>query len=215
MDIQTLIAAGVGPTQARAFADPFSAACALHGIDSQARVAALLAQCLHESQDFVHLEENLYYSNPERIQEVFASHVHGMEDCAHLARNPQALGNRVYANRMGNGDETSGDGWRCRGAGLLMLTGRAVHARCASAFGKAFDEVGDWMRQVEGACLSAAWYWSTDPRLNSFADIGDIDSVSKIINVGTPTVPDNKVNGLAQRREAYRIALAAVTGCAR
>lgn len=213
--VAQLIAAGAGPTQARAFADPLSAACALYGVDNDRRRAAFLAQGMHETQGLVHLEENLYYSNPARIQEIFRSHVHGIEDCTHLAKNPQALGSRVYANRMGNGDEASGDGWTFRGAGLLMLTGRGMHTAAAAALGQPLETVSAWMRDVEGACLSAAWYWARDPRLNALADAGDIDSISKLINVGNLSAPASAVVGLAERREAYRIALAALTDSTR
>jgi putative chitinase len=207
IEIATLIALGIGPTQARQFAGPLSPSCTLYGIDTPARQAAFIAQCAHESQMFVHLDENLYYSSPERIQAVFPSHVKSVDDAAHLAKNPQALANRVYANRMGNGDEASGDGWRFRGAGLLMLTGRENHEACALAVKQPIDSIGDWMRQPYGACLSAAWFWASKPKLNALADTGDIDAVSRIVNGGSI--------GLAERRELFRICLAAFTGASR
>lgn len=206
IDTHTLIACGVGPTQAAAFAGPLAAACKRFGIGTGLRQAAFIAQCAHESGDFVDLVENLYYSDPRRIQLVFGPRAGDLEACARLARNPQALANRVYANRYGNGDEASGDGWRFRGSGAIQLTFRDNHARCATALGRQLEGFGDWLRTPEGASMSAAWYWA-NRGLNELADAGDIDGITRRINGGTI--------GAADRRENYRIALAALTGTER
>lgn len=204
IDVPTLIAAGVGPTQARAFADPLKAACALYGIDTPLAQAAFIAQCIHESQGFVHLEENLYYSSPERIIEVFRPHIHGRDDAMKLVKNPEALANRVYSSRMGNGDEASGDGWTFRGAGLIQLTGRAMHAAFAAATGRPL--LPALLREPDGAVESAAWYWNARA-LTGPANAGDIDACSRVINGGTL--------GINERRETYRIVLSALTGAPR
>lgn len=113
IDLARLIAAGIAPTQARVFLAPLSAACARFGISTPARLAAFIGQCAVESGRFTQLEEGLYYTTAERVRAVFPASVLSLGDAARLTRNPQALANRVYAGRNGNGDEASGDGsWR-------------------------------------------------------------------------------------------------------
>lgn len=204
ISVADLIAMGVGPTLAKTFAQPFDAACTRWGIDTPMRVAAFFAQCFHETEGFQHLEENLYYSSPDRIRMIFPAHVAGPEDAIKLAKNPQALANRVYANRMGNGDEASGDGWRFRGSGLMQITGREEHTKAAAAFVVPMEVFTDLMRSsVARACGSAGWFWTDHHQLNGLADKQDIDAISRVINGGG--------NGLAERRETYRIALAHLT----
>lgn len=206
IDVQTLIACGIHPTQAAAFAVPIAAACDAGGMTTSQRQAAFIAQCAHESAGFTALVENLFYTNPQHIHDTFGARAGDLEACAKLARNPQALANRVYANRCGNGDEASGDGWRFRGSGLIQLTFRDNHTRCAAALGRDLDGFGDWLRTPDGAVESAAWFW-LENHLNALADAGDLMAMTKVINGGT--------NGLQDRIESYRIALAAISGAAR
>lgn len=102
------------------------------------------------------------------------------------ARNPRKIANKVYANRMGNGDEASGDGWTYRGAGLIQLTGKANQLACASHFGIAPEKIGVWLRTPEGASRSAAWFWDQH-HLSTFALRGDFDGVCDIVNIGKKT----------------------------
>ena len=179
LSIPTLIACGLQPTQARAFAEPLSAACARFGIDTPRRVAGLIGQCMVESAGFTALEENLRY-RPEALVRVFGNRVKG--DAFALAeRGPQAIANRVYANRLGNGNEASGDGWRYRGRGLIQITGRDNYAAAAAACGKLYLERPDLVAQPEDACLTAAWFWSS-AGLNTLADIGDWTSITRRVN---------------------------------
>ncbi len=92
-------------------------------INSSLRVAAFLAQCAHESGNFKFLTENLNY-RWESLRKVFPRYFPTDELAQQYARQPEKIANRVYANRMGNGDEASGDGWRYRGRGLIQLTGK-------------------------------------------------------------------------------------------
>lgn len=179
--IASLIRAGIAPTQARAFADPLAAACERFGIDNPQRVAGFVAQCRAESAGFSRLEEGLYYTTPERIRAVFPSRVPNLSAAGRLARNPQALANCVYANRLGNGDEASGDGWRYRGRGLIQLTGRDNYAAAAAGCGKLYLERPDLVAKPEDACLTAAWFWAS-AGLNALADIRDWNGITRRVN---------------------------------
>ncbi len=181
ISISSLIACGLSPTAARAFADHLAVACDRFGVNTPRRVAGLIGQCMVESQGFTALEEGLYYSTPARIRAVFPSRVTSDAIAARLARNPQALANCVYANRLGNGDEASGDGWKFRGRGLIQLTGRSNYAAAAAGCGKLYLERPDLVAQPEDAALTAAWFWAT-AGLNAHADVGNWDAITKRVN---------------------------------
>ena len=201
IDVASLVAAGIGPTQARLFEAPLRAVCERFGIDTPARRAAFVAQCAHESALFTRLEEGLYYRTAERICAIFRGTLPDPASAAGLACNPKALANRVYANRNGNRDEASGDGWRYRGRGLIQLTGRSNYARAAQALGR--DYVGEPDRVLDpfDACLTAGWFWDS-AKLNALADAGRIDDVTRAIN-------GRAMAGARERRELYARALAA------
>lgn len=179
--VGSLIAAGLAPTQARQFAEPLAAACARFAIDTPARLAGFIAQCRIESAGFTRLEEGLSYSTPERIRAVFPSRVPSLGDAARLVRNPQALANRVYSGRLGNGDEASGDGWRYRGRGIVQLTGRANYADAAASLGRKYVEQPELVALPPDACLTAAWFWHTR-KLNLLADSAQWDAITRSVN---------------------------------
>lgn len=181
LTLPTLIAAGVPPTQARQYVDPLAAACARFGINTPARIAGFLAQCRVESADFTRLEENLFYTTPERIRQVFPSRVASMADAARLVRNPKALANCVYAGKIGNGNEASGDGFRFRGRGLKQLTGRANYADAASGLGRPYLDQPDLVALPDDACLTAAWFW-TSAKANILADSAQWDAITRAVN---------------------------------
>lgn len=182
LTVGTLVAAGVPPTQARQFAEPLAIACSRFDIDTPARIAGFVAQCRVESADFTRLEENLRYSKPERLRQVFPSRVPSMADAAVLvAAGPQAIANRVYAGRLGNGDEASGDGWRYRGRGLKQLTGRANYADAAVALARPYLSQPDLVGMPLDACLTAAWYWHTI-KGNALADSAQWDAITRAVN---------------------------------
>lgn len=176
-----LIACGVGPTQAAAFAGALTEACTRFDIMSGPRIAGFLGQCMVESALFVHLEENLFYTSPDRIFQVFPSHFTGTGEATFYAKNPQRLGSRVYANRMGNGDEASGDGYAYRGRGCLQLTGRAEYAAAAAALGCDYLSKPDLVSLPPDACLTAAWYFNRVGG-NDLADAGAFDNLTRAIN---------------------------------
>lgn len=180
--VATLIAAGIGPTQARQFAEPLAAACRRFDISTPARVAGFLAQCRVESQGFTQLEEGLSYRSAERIAEVFRRlRPRGMAQLALLVRNPKGLANAAYAGVNGNGDEASGDGWRYRGRGLKQLTGRANYADAAEALGRPYLEQPDLVALPEDACLTAAWFWHS-AKCNILADSAQWDAITRAVN---------------------------------
>lgn len=180
--IERLIAAGVHPTQARAFADPLKAAMALFDISTDERQAAFLAQCMVESQNFTRLEENLFYSTPARLNAIFSAITTNAE-AAQYVRNPKALANKVYANRNGNGDEASGDGWAFRGRGLFQLTGRANYKKASEGvgMGAVYLHKPDLVATPSDACLTAGWYWQSHG-CNQLIDAGDFDRTTRMIN---------------------------------
>lgn len=179
--IATLVQCGVAPTQARLYAQPLEAAAARFGITTKARVAAFLAQLHHESQAFTRTEENLYYTTPERIRAMWPTRVPTLLDASKLCRNPQALANVVYANRLGNGDKATGEGWRFRGRGLVQLTGRSNYHVASDALGADYVANPDAVAAPEGACLTAAWFWASIHG-NELADASLIDTLTKRIN---------------------------------
>lgn len=181
ISIASLIAAGLKPTQARVFAEPLARACLHFRIDTPERVAGFLGQCIVESSGFTQLEESLYYSTPERIRAVFPSRVHSLAEAAALARNPRGLANRVYAGRLGNGDEASGDGWRFRGRGLIQLTGRANYSAAAVGCHRPYTTDPDLVALPDDACMTAAWFWAS-AGLGTLADLRDWDGITRRVN---------------------------------
>lgn len=181
LELNQLIACGIGPTQARTFLIPLRRAFERFEIDKPVRAAAFLAQAAHESADFTRLEENLRYSRPERVMAVFPSTVRSIADAVPLINNPQALACRVYANRLGNGDEASGDGWRYRGRGLFQITGRANYMAAGGALSVDLKNHPELVAEPEGAAMAAGWFWSA-AGCNDLADSSQIDAITRKIN---------------------------------
>lgn len=181
ISIGQLVAAGIKPTQARAFAEPLTQASARFQINTPARIAGFVAQCRVESTDFTQLEENCYYSKPEWIRQVFSSKVPTIQDAQRLARNPKLLANTVYADKNGNGDAASGDGWLYRGRGLIGLTGRANYFAAGVGVGRPYLEQPDLVAQPLDACMAAGWYWYSN-KLNALADAMLTDEITRAVN---------------------------------
>ena len=163
------------------------------------RLAAFVAQCGHESQDLTRLEENLRYG-VARLRAVFPRYFPTLSEAAVYAGRPERIANRVYASRMGNGPEASGDGWRFKGRGLLQLTGRSAYAACSLALfhdGRLLQEPS-WVAEPKGAARSAAWFWLSRA-CNALVDRGDLNGLTRRINGG--------LLGQADRVERYQKAL--------
>lgn len=156
------------------------------------RVSAFLAQCAHESGLFQHREENLRYS-ADALGRVFKKYFPTRALAEAYAYQPSRIAARVYANRMGNGDENSGQGWVHRGFGFIQLTGKANQTAFAKAMGKTLEETVEYLKTDEGAFMSAAWFWSTN-RLNDLADGWQITLISARVNGKNPA------HGLAERK---------------
>lgn len=162
-------------------------------INSGNRVAGFLAQCSHESCDFKVLQENLNYS-AEALLKVFPKYFKSKEEADKYARNPEKIANRIYANRMGNGPEESGDGYKYRGRGYIQLTGKNNYTKFAEVTGKNLDEAVDYCVSSKGALESALYYWKVN-NINSYCDKDDIKGMTKAINGG--------FIGLEEREKKY------------
>ena len=160
----------------------------VYEIDTPERVAAWLAQCAHESGYFRFLKENLNY-RAASLQKVFKKYFPTEEMAKAYEKQPEKIANRVYANRMGNGDEASGDGFRYLGRGLIQLTGKNNYTFFAASIDTPLEEVPEYLQTFEGAVQSACWFWEQN-NLNKFADSRDIVTMSKRINGGTIGMED-------------------------
>ena len=158
------------------------------GINTDQRAQMFLAQIAHESAGFTSYDENLNYS-ADRLLTVFPNYFTGA-NVADYARQPRKIASRVYANRMGNGDEASGDGWSYRGRGLIQLTGLTNYRQASMGLATDFVIAPDLVEIPDMAALVAAWYWNTRG-CNELADANDFTGITKRINGG--------LNGLNDR----------------
>ena len=158
-------------------------------INTPNRIAAFIAQCAHESASFTALHENLNYRS-ETLSKVWPKKFPASV-AQQYAHKPEAIANRAYASRMGNGDEASGDGWRYCGRGLIQLTGKDNYTAFADSIGITPEEVSDYVQTFEGAAQSACWFWESN-NLNQYADSVDIQTMTKRINGGTLGLEDRK-----------------------
>ena len=160
------------------------------------RAAHFFAQTSHESGGFTVFTENLNYS-AQGLQNIFGKYFPGTLEESY-ARNPEKIANRVYANRMGNGPESSGDGYRYCGRGLIQLTGKSNYQDFADSIDSNINEMTEYLSTFEGAVQSACWFWE-NKNLNSLADINDMKTITKIINGG--------LNGFDDRIHWYNLAM--------
>lgn len=176
-----------------------------YNINTPNRVAGFIAQCAHESLNFTVLEENLNYS-AANLEKVFSKYFSkaGRKTTGYV-KQPEKLANLVYANRLGNGDTASGDGYKFRGRGIIQLTGRENYTNFGKAVGKTPDEVIEYLKTIEGALESACWYWN-NRNINAACDANDIVRMSKLVNGGDI--------GLADRKKKYEQNLAVLDAVA-
>lgn len=183
--------------------------CERYAINTPQRIAGFLSQTAHESAGFTALTENLNYSAdtmavvwPNRFAEKGADGKYVKENGKNkpnkfalaLHRKPEMIANVVYSNRMGNGSIESGDGWKYRGRGLKQLTGKDNYTRCGNALNTDFVSEPDLLLEPQYAALSAGWFWTAN-KCSDFADIGDVEGLTKRINGG--------LIGLADRKARY------------
>jgi putative chitinase len=167
--ISQLLACGIKAARAELFCEPLNDAMVRFRIALPAQKAGFLAQCIHESQGLTKLEEDLFYSDPVRVATIFRTAFdldkdrvvdpEEIERAKGYVRNPVKLGNIIYANRYGNGNEASGDGYKYRGGGLMHLTFKANYQKASDALGVDYVAQPELVRQPIDAALTAAWFW--------------------------------------------------------
>ncbi|MGE8436846.1 MAG: glycoside hydrolase family 19 protein [Pseudomonas palmensis] len=178
------------------FLPALNRAMARFKIKGRLRAAAFLAQVGHESGHLRSLVENLSYS-ADALVRTWPTRFTSLSSAGY-ARQPEKIANRVYGGRMGNGPESSGDGWRYRGRGLIQLTGRSNYRAAADGLGLPLIDQPEMLEQPESACQSAAWWWAQNG-LSELADAGKFEAITRKINGG--------LNGQADRLALYERAL--------
>lgn len=156
-----------------------------YDINTPQRVAAFVAQCAHESGNFRVLKENLNYK-AVTLRKIFPKYFPTDAIAAQYAALPnkqEAIANKVYGGRMGNGPEETGDGFRYCGRGLIQLTGKNNYEAFAMSIETPVEEIPEYLATFEGAAQSACWFWETN-NLNKWADTGDIKELTRRINGG-------------------------------
>jgi putative chitinase len=172
---------------------------ATSSVTTPRRLCHFLGQVLVETGGFTSMVENLNYKDPARLDAIFSS-VHGSDDAKDLIRlGPEAIANRVYANRLGNGDEVSGDGWRYRGSGYKQLTGRDNYREIGHIVNLDLEGNPELARELAAAARIAFAFWDAR-QCSPLADLGDVDGVTERIN-GPAKL------GLVERRDATLRAL--------
>jgi putative chitinase len=168
--------------------DPLNETFERFGIVTHNQQATFIGQASHESGNFKLLEENLNYK-AATLMRIWPKRFPTLEKANEYQGNPRKIANSVYSSRMGNRDETSGDGWRFRGRGIFQLTGHANVFHAGKALGVDFVKDPDLIATPKYAALTAGWFWDTH-KLNAPADALDHAKVTKIINGGTIGLED-------------------------
>ncbi len=170
------------------------------GITDALGRAHFLAQACHESGGLTRFVENLNYTTPQRIAAIWPR----LAGRAHeLVRNPSALANAAYANRLGNGSEQSGDGFKFRGRGLFQLTGRDSYTRAAQDLGQPYLVQPDLVASPAGAVLTALWFWKQN-RCGAAAARDDVKAVTRIINGPGMVGLQDRIHLTAKAKEIFR-----------
>jgi putative chitinase len=153
-----------------------------YDINTPKRVAAFLAQCAHESGGFKFLKENLNYK-AESLVKVFPKYFKTLDEAKKYEKQPEKIANKIYGGRMGNGPESSGDGFRYCGRGLIQLTGKDNYTLFAASIDTPIEDIPEYLQTFEGAVQSACYFWESTG-LNKEADAGDIKTMTRKINGG-------------------------------
>lgn len=174
-----------------------------YDVTTPKRKAMFLAQIDHES-GLIPVTEGFYYRTIESLRATFHSPFKGKSDAfvSQYVKNPEKCANYVYANRMGNGDEASGDGWKYRGRGFIQTTGRNNYEYLKKVTGVDYINDPDLLLNEADAMIAALVYWKSN-NLNQYADKSDIDTVSDIINIGRATDKYGDSNGFKDRNLKY------------
>lgn len=200
-----LIAPQAGAT-VHQIAEALNPALRKFNIDTRQRVSHFLAQLAHESGGFTRTRESFNYT-PDAILRTFNTAKttrftpRQALDYGRIAQHPanqEMIANIAYANRMGNGDVASGEGFKHCGAGWLMITGKRNQLDCADYFDIEQSVAPQWLRTFTGAAMAAGWFWKTN-NLNALADLDDVDAVSDVVNIGRRTDRQGDAIGYNER----------------
>lgn len=167
-------------------------------VNTPLRIAHFLAQAEHES-GLKPIAENLNYS-AKGLSTTFRKYFPTPQDTLRYERKPQLIANKVYANRMGNGSEDTGEGWKYRGRGFFQITGKNNYLVLSKDARIDCFNNPDLLLEEPNALISALWYWNKH-KLNDLADKDDLDAISDIINIGHNTVKEGDSNGYLHRKE--------------
>ena len=179
------------PEMCKYYIDALNKVLPEYKIDTKLRLCHFLAQILHESGNLKYKSENLNYS-AKALRSVFGKYFKTDEIANQYARKPEKIANRVYANRMGNGNEASGDGWKFRGRGLIQLTGHDNYKTCGISIKLDLLSNPDLLiNTAEASVKAACWFWNKN-NLNIFADKDDVKSITKRINGGFNGIEDRE-----------------------
>lgn len=170
-------------------------------VNTPLRLAHLFAQLDHES-GLRPISENLNYS-AQGLRTTFLKYFPTIAIANRYARNPEMIANRVYANRMGNGNEASGDGWKYRGRGFLQITGLDNYRLLSKDTRIDYVNNPDWLLREADSMIAALWYWNRI-KANQHADKDNLDAISDLINIGRVTARIGDSNGFADRKEKLR-----------
>jgi putative chitinase len=160
--------------------------------------AAFIGQCSHECNNFKTLQENLNYK-PETLSKLWPQRF-PMDVANEYAHKPEKIANKVYANRMGNRDEQSGDGWRFHGRGCIQLTGHDSYFHAGKALGVDLVSNPDLVADPKYAALTAGWFWSTH-NCNALAEANDYEALTRKINGGLFGLSER----IAKTQKAYQV----------
>lgn len=192
---QLIEATGCKPAAAIKWTSPLNTAMGRFLINTPGRQAAFIAQVAHESRRLERVEENLHYSSAGLLR-TFGKYFN-ISQSVQYAGKVNEIASRVYANRMGNRGEISGDGYKYRGRGLIQITGHDNYASCGKALGINLEINPDLLTQPEYAAMSAAWFWATNG-CNELADRDNFAGITKRINGG--------LNGQTERLALFELA---------
>jgi putative chitinase len=179
------------PELAAKWAIALNETCERFAIDSPFRIAGFISNTAHESGGFKFVKENLNYSAAS-LMRVWASRFPTIEIAQQYAMQPEKIANRAYSDRMGNGNEASGDGARYIGRGLIQLTGKNNYVAYSMACDNEALQHPEIVEQPKYAAESAGWFWSVN-KLNTLADAQDVQGMCKRINGGFHGLDDRQM----------------------
>jgi putative chitinase len=192
----------LAPRCSPAWAQELPRAMERTGIVTDERAAMFLAQCAHESAGFTRFVENLNYSAQALIR-TWPKRFRTPGEADAYAHQPVRIANRVYADRLGNGPEHSGDGWRYRGRGCIQITGRDNYRRAGVDLRFPLESMPEEAAEAPLGAAIAAWFWSSR-NLNTLADVGDFEAITRRINGGA-TGLDDRLQWLERARRAIAV----------